>query len=56
MNAPILRYTQDGYETCGISALSSAFFHMFDQILSGYIISNKEGYIKCLIEKIVGKS
>ena len=56
MNAPEHRYTQNRCGTCGISALSSAFFHMFDQNLSGFIISKKEEYIKSLSEPIVGKS
>ena len=56
MDVPELQYTQDGVGTCGISALSSAFHHMFDQDLAGLIISRKEGYMKSLSEPIVGKS
>ena len=34
MDVPNLQYTQDIVGTCGLSALSSAFHHMFDQNLA----------------------
>ena len=45
IDVPDLQYTQDGLGTCDISALNSAFHHMFDKDLSGLFFSQKEGYM-----------
>ena len=55
-NGPNLQYIQDGVGTCGMSPLSSTFYHMFDQDWAGLIIAQKEGYMKRLREPIVGNS
>ena len=52
---PNLQYTQDEFGTCDISTLSSAFYCMCDQDLKELIFS-KKGYMKSLIEPIVGKN
>ena len=55
-NAPDLFYPQKGEETCGVSALSSAFAYMFDKNVAAKIYSNKYDYIKSLSEPVSKKS
>ena len=55
-DGPVLYYPQNGKGTCGISALSSAFYFRYDTNLASLIHLQRSGYVNSLSKPALKKS